>query len=61
MEKLCRKISKSLYKIEVFSVDIIKKLNNYYVIDVNDSVGFYKNDDARKCFLESYLVRRNEK
>ncbi len=61
MEKLCRKISKSLYKIEVFSVDIIKKLNNYYVIDVNDSVGFYKNDDARKYFLESYLVRRNEK
>lgn len=48
--KICKKISKTL-NLEVFSTDILKFKDEYYVIDVNASAGFYLSDVARKEFL----------
>ena len=50
LKTICETISKSL-NLDVFSTDILKFENKYYVIDVNASAGFYLSDLARKEFL----------
>ena len=44
-------ISKIL-KLEIFSVDLIKIQNEYYVIDVNPSSAFYLSNKARLEFIK---------
>ena len=48
--KVCENISRVL-SLDVFSTDILKFDNKYYVIDINASSGFYLSDAARKEFL----------
>ena len=48
---MCEKISKIL-KLEVFSVDLIKIQDEYYVIDVNPSSAFYLSKKARLEFIK---------
>ncbi len=50
VKEYCIKISKIL-KLEVFSIDIIKRNNEHIVIDVNPSAGFYMLDEARNKLL----------
>ena len=58
VNNICKNISVALNNLEVFSVDIIKSQdNNYYVIDVNPSAGFYLSDDGRKYFLDELKKR----
>lgn len=47
----CIKIAKVL-NLEIFSVDFIKYNNEYYIIDVNPSAGFYMLDNARMKFID---------
>ena len=51
INKMCEKISKIL-KLEVFSVDLIKIQDEYYVIDVNPSSAFYLSKKARLEFIK---------
>ena len=51
INKMCEKISKIL-KLEVFSVDLIKIQDEYYVIDVNPSSAFYLSNKARLEFIK---------
>ena len=46
----CKKVSKIL-NLDIFSIDFIKNNNEYVVIDVNPSAGFYMLDEARKDFI----------
>ncbi len=48
--KICKNVSKVL-NLEVYSMDVLKFNNKYYVIDVNASAGFYLSNIARKEFL----------
>ena len=58
VNNICKNISVALNNLEVFSADIIKSQdNNYYVIDVNPSAGFYLSDDGRKYFLDELKKR----
>ena len=41
IEQLCLKIG-NILKLELFSIDIIKRNDYYYVIDINPSAGLYK-------------------
>ena len=51
IDEMCEKISKIL-KLEVFSVDLIKIQDEYYVIDVNPSSAFYLSKKARLEFIK---------
>ncbi len=46
VKKTCIKIS-SVLKLDVFSVDMIQRNDDYVVFDVNPSAGFYMLDEAR--------------
>ncbi len=50
VKQICEKIANVL-DLEIFSVDIIKQNNEYIVIDVNPSAGFYLLDEARNKFI----------
>ena len=53
LKTICIKVSK-LLQLEIFSIDIIKDFeDNYYVIDVNPSAGFYMLDYARKELINN--------
>lgn len=52
---LCNKISKILNNIEIYSADFIKCDDEYYIIDLNSSAGFYQSDIARYQLL-NYMV-----
>ncbi|MDO5556819.1 MAG: hypothetical protein Q4G05_01055 [Clostridia bacterium] len=52
LKGICQKISSSLNELEIFSSDIIKTKEEYYVIDVNACAGFYLSKDARKEFIK---------
>lgn len=47
---ICKNVSKVL-NLEVFSIDLLKFNDKYYVIDTNASPGFYLSEVARKEFL----------
>ena len=48
-------------QLEIFSIDIIKDFeDNYYVIDVNPSAGFYMLDYARKELINNVENIMNE-
>ena len=51
INNICENISKIL-KLEIFSVDLIKIQNEYYVIDVNPSSAFYLSNKARLEFIK---------
>ena len=53
IKEICHKISNSLKNIEAFSIDVIKSLDSYYVIDLNLASGFYLSDKGRKEFLNT--------
>ena len=60
MKTICIKVSKHL-QLEIFSIDIIKDFeDNYYVIDVNPSAGFYMLDYARKELINNVENIMNE-
>ena len=40
-----------ILKLKIFSIDIMKNNNQYIVIDVNPSAGFYMLDEARNNFI----------
>ncbi len=46
------KISKCLNNMDVFSADVIKLLDEYYIIDVNPASGFYLSKNAREAWFE---------
>lgn len=46
----CERISKSL-DLDVFSFDVMKRKNDYVIIDVNPSAGFYLLDEARNKLI----------
>lgn len=50
ISKICEEIS-SILNLDVYSADILKFEDRYYVIDINASAGFYLSDIARKEFL----------
>jgi len=50
VKSYCEKIS-NLLGLEIFSVDMIKKNNQYIVIDINPSAGFYLLDEARNKLI----------
>ncbi len=51
IKELCCRISNVLKEIEAFSIDVIKSLDSYCVIDLNLASGFYLSDKGRKEFL----------
>ena len=51
INNICENISKIL-KLEIFSVDLIKIQDEYYVIDVNPSSAFYLSNKARLEFIK---------
>ena len=46
VKNTCIRIS-SVLKLDVFSVDMIQRNDDYVVLDVNPSAGFYMLDEAR--------------
>lgn len=63
LKTICIKVSK-LLQLEIFSIDIIKDFeDNYYVIDVNPSAGFYMLDYARKELINNIdsIMNKEEK
>lgn len=52
---ICEIISKKLYSIELFSVDLMKRESDYYVIDINTAPGFYSSTKARVHFINSMI------
>jgi glutathione synthase/RimK-type ligase-like ATP-grasp enzyme len=51
--EMCKKVSLALNNLEVFSADIIQNNDGeYFIIDVNQSAGFYLSDDGRRYFLD---------
>lgn len=60
LKTICTKVSKQL-QLEIFSIDIIKDFeDNYYVIDVNPSAGFYMLDYAREELIKNIEDIMNE-
>lgn len=53
IKQICLKIS-DILKLDLFSIDIIKQNNNYYVIDINPSAGLYKSSKSRKALIEEF-------
>lgn len=53
IKQICLKIS-NILKLELFSIDIIKQSNHYYVIDINPSAGLYKSSKSRKALVEEF-------
>lgn len=51
INNICEKISKIL-NLEIFSIDLIKIQDKYYVIDVNPSSAFYLSHKARTEFIK---------
>lgn len=63
LQTICTKVSKCL-QLEIFSIDIIKDFeDNFYVIDVNPSAGFYMLDHARKELIKNIenIMNKGEK
>jgi len=55
IKQICLKIS-SILQLELFSIDIIKQNNNYYVIDINPSAGLYMSSKSRKALIEEFKI-----
>lgn len=53
IEQLCLKIG-NILKLELFSIDIIKRNNYYYVIDINPSAGLYKSSKSREALIKEF-------
>ena len=53
IKQLCLKIGRIL-KLELFSIDIIKRNDYYYVIDINPSAGLYKSSKSREALIKEF-------
>ena len=53
IEQLCLKIG-NILKLELFSIDIIKRNDYYYVIDINPSAGLYKSSKSREALIKEF-------
>lgn len=53
IEQLCLKIG-NILKLELFSIDIIKRNDYYYVIDINPSAGLYKSSKPREALIKEF-------
>lgn len=53
IEQLCLKIG-NILKLELFSIDIIKRNDYYHVIDINPSAGLYKSSKSREALIKEF-------
>lgn len=51
IQEICKNVSKTLNNLEIFSIDLIEVLNEFYVIDLNPSSGFFHSTAAREMFV----------
>lgn len=55
VKKIVIEVSQNL-DLEIFSLDLVKDIrDDYYVIDVNPSAGFYMLDSARGCLINDII------
>ena len=50
IKKICSMINRT-FNMDIYSVDIVKTNNKFFVIDLNPAVGFYLSDKGRKDFI----------